>query len=142
MKQKLLDFSKAVGNHRNDSKTGQGDVRKDFWVFKLKSSEPQSFLSFLVFFSSFCELCGQVLNHMQELIHQPYTNKVQIAQAESMKNHWKGLTHFMDDPGIPLDNNLAERGLRKPVVGRKNFYGNHSDRAKEATAIFYSITST
>jgi len=48
----------SVGNHRNDSKTDQGDVGKDFGVFKLKSIEPQSFLSFLVLFSFFCELCG------------------------------------------------------------------------------------
>ncbi|MDI6733267.1 MAG: hypothetical protein QME16_05040, partial [Planctomycetota bacterium] len=31
---------------------------------------------------------------------------------------------------------------RTPVVGRKNFYGNHSDRSAEATAIFYSVIAT
>ena len=67
---------------------------------------------------------------MQGLMHQSYTNKVQTDQMESMRNHWKGLTRFLDDPDIPLDNNLAERALRKPVVGRKNFYANHSDRAQ------------
>jgi hypothetical protein len=26
----------------------------------------------------------------------------------------------VDDPGVPLDNNAAERALRGPVIGRKN----------------------
>jgi transposase len=36
---------------------------------------------------------------------------------------WPGLTRFLDDPRIPLDNNATERGLRGMVVGRKNHYG-------------------
>src|SRR5439155_27035612 len=36
---------------------------------------------------------------------------------------WPGLTRFLDDPRIPLDNNATERGLRGVVVGRKNHYG-------------------
>ena len=32
---------------------------------------------------------------------------------------WPGLTRFLDDPRIPLDNNATERGLRGMVVGRK-----------------------
>ena len=36
---------------------------------------------------------------------------------------WSGLTRFLDDPVIPLDNNPVERALRGLVVGRKNHYG-------------------
>jgi len=42
---------------------------------------------------------------------------------QSMSNHWEGLSIFVDNPDIPMDNNRAERGLRGPVVGRKNYYG-------------------
>lgn len=83
-----------------------------------------------------------VLGRMQALMKQEDLNKAQRAVAESLENHWEGLTRFLEDPNIPLDNNLAERELRTPVVGRKNFYGTHSDRATEAAAIFYSILST
>lgn len=83
-----------------------------------------------------------VLARMQSLMDQPYSKEPQIKQVKSMREHWKGLTLFVKDPDIPLDNNLAERALRTPVVGRKNFYGNHSDRAAKATAIFYSILGT
>jgi len=45
----------------------------------------------------------------------------------SMKNHWDGLTVFVHHPWVPMDNNAAERDIRTPVIGRKNFYGS-SDR--------------
>ncbi|MCI0657271.1 MAG: IS66 family transposase, partial [Acidobacteria bacterium] len=41
---------------------------------------------------------------------------------------WKGLTLFLEDPRIPLDNNQTERGLRGLVLGRKNHYGSRSRR--------------
>lgn len=83
-----------------------------------------------------------VLNRMQSLMDQPSAKEPLIKQVQSMREHWPGLTLFVKDPDIPLDNNLAERALRTPVVGRKNFYGNHSDRAAKATAVFYSILGT
>ena len=39
----------------------------------------------------------------------------------SMDKHWGGLTVFVDHPLVPMDNNIAERAHRTPVVGRKNF---------------------
>lgn len=56
--------------------------------------------------------------------------------------HWEGLTLFLQDPKIPLDNNAAERALRGPVVGRKNFYGNRSKRGAQTTAVLYSMIET
>jgi transposase len=54
-------------------------------------------------------------------------------------DHWQELTAFLEDGRLPVDNNLAERGLRGPVIGRKNFFGNHSQRGAETTAVLYSI---
>jgi len=34
---------------------------------------------------------------------------------------WAGYTRFLDDPSLPLDNNLAARLLRTPVLCRKNW---------------------
>lgn len=56
--------------------------------------------------------------------------------------HWKGLTQFLDNPKIALDNNAAERALRGPVVGRKNFYGNRSRRGAKVAAILYTLIET
>lgn len=52
---------------------------------------------------------------------------------------WKGLTHFVDDARIPLDNNATERAMRGPVIGRKNHYGSKSQRGTEVAALFYSL---
>ena len=52
---------------------------------------------------------------------------------------WPGLTRFLDDPRIPLDNNATERALRGMVIGRKNHYGSRSQRGTEVAALFYSL---
>jgi transposase len=55
---------------------------------------------------------------------------------------WPGLTLFLEDARIPLDNNPVERALRGPVVGRKNHYGSKSARGCEVAAIFYTLCET
>lgn len=59
-----------------------------------------------------------------------------------MGERWKGLTRFVDDPRIPLDNNATERALRGLVVGRKNHYGSRSQRGTEVAALFYTLIET
>jgi len=63
------------------------------------------------------------------------------AAAYTVAN-WDRLTRFVEDPRIPLDNNATERGLRGPVVGRKNHYGSKSRRGTEVAATFYTILET
>lgn len=59
-----------------------------------------------------------------------------------MLERWDGLTRFVDDPRVPLDNNAAERVLRGPVVGRKNHYGSRSLRGTQVAALFYTLCET
>ena len=40
-----------------------------------------------------------------------------------LDREWEGLARHKEFPELPLDNNTAERALRGPVVGRKNYYG-------------------
>jgi transposase len=61
---------------------------------------------------------------------------------ESLANHWEGLTLFFAFPEIPLDNNEAERLLRSPVVGRKNYYGSGSEWSGHLAAMMFSIFGT
>ena len=56
--------------------------------------------------------------------------------------NWERLTGFLKDARIPLDNNATERGIRGPVVGRKNHYGSRSRRGTEVASIFYSLLET
>jgi transposase len=59
-----------------------------------------------------------------------------------MLERWTGLTRFVENARIPLDNNAAERALRGPVVGRKNHYGSRSLRGTEVAALFYTLCET
>jgi transposase len=57
-------------------------------------------------------------------------------------NEWDGLARHQDLPQLPLDNNTAERALRTPVTGRKNFYGSGAEWAAHLAADIWTITAT
>ena len=61
---------------------------------------------------------------------------------ESLQEHWEGLTRFVDDPRIPMDNNASERRARGPAVARKNFYGSGSLWSGQLAAAVFSIFAT
>ncbi len=60
----------------------------------------------------------------------------------SLNEHWSGLTLFVDDPRIPLDNNYSERLVRNPAVGRKNYYGSGAEWAGRLAVMMFSIFAT
>ena len=73
------------------------------------------------------------------------TDKLHSMQRKtlaSLRNHWEGLTIFVDHPEVPMDNNEAERGLRNPVVGRKNYYGSGSIWSGTLSAMLFTIFQT
>jgi transposase len=61
---------------------------------------------------------------------------------KSLERHWEGLTLFVDQPEIPMDNNEAERALRNPVIGRKNYYGSGSLWSGMMAVMAFSIFQT
>src|SRR6202030_2237127 len=61
---------------------------------------------------------------------------------ESLREHWHGLTVFVDHPDVPMDNNTAERVQRGPVVGRKNYYGSGAQWSGRLAAILFSLFQT
>ena len=60
----------------------------------------------------------------------------------SLSEHWNGLTLFVDDPRIPMDNNYGERLIRNPAVGRKNYYGSGAEWAGRLAMMMFSIFAT
>lgn len=72
-----------------------------------------------------------------------YSGKSSIGKAMSyfLKNY-EGLTLFLENPLLPIDNNSQESLLRNPVVGRKTWYGNHSKRGAKTTAILFSLVES
>lgn len=60
----------------------------------------------------------------------------------SLLNHREGLCVFLDNPRVPMDNNLAERVLRGAAIGRALSFGSDSETGARFTAMMYSVTGT
>lgn len=56
--------------------------------------------------------------------------------------NYVGLTIFLTDADVKIDNNAQERLLRSHVVGRKIWYGTHSERGAKTAAVLFSIIET
>jgi transposase len=72
----------------------------------------------------------------------PLLAKPAAKVLKSMKVHWPGLTVFVEQPWVPMDNNVAERDARLAVVGRKNFYGSGAEWSGQLAATMYSLLMT
>ncbi len=55
---------------------------------------------------------------------------------------WEALVRYVDDGGIEIDNNAAERALRVVALGRKNYLFAGSDAGGERAAVIYSLIGT
>ena len=60
----------------------------------------------------------------------------------SMKEHWVGLTVFVDEPAVPMDNNRGERTLRLAALCRKNYYGSGAEWSGKLATGMFSILAT
>lgn len=60
----------------------------------------------------------------------------------SLQEHWDGLTRFVGDLRIPLDNNASERQARGPALGRKNYYGSGALWSGRLAAMLFSMFAT
>jgi transcriptional regulator with XRE-family HTH domain len=69
---------------------------------------------------------------------------VHVTHLSSRKgsNRKGGLTLFLDDPEVAIENNMQERLLRSHVVGRKTWYGTHSERGAKTAGILFSLVET
>ncbi len=77
-----------------------------------------------------------------EELAQPKLREPCRKALASLLDHWSGLTLFVDDPRIPMDNNASERMVRGPAMGRKNYYGSGSLWSVCLTAAMFSIVAT
>ena len=61
---------------------------------------------------------------------------------ESLQDHWPGLTLFLEHPQVAMDNNTAERAIRNPVTGRKNYYGSGRIWSATLAAVMFTTLQT
>jgi transposase len=78
----------------------------------------------------------------QAQARQPGLHPAAAKVLATLDREWEGLARHKEFPELPLDNNTAERALRGPVVGRKNFYGSGSAVSADLAAAARTITAT
>jgi transposase len=87
---------------------------------------------------------ARVLEKMKSWMHEQRvlaTTSIGSAIRYTLKN-WERLTVFVRHPLVWLDNNQTERGLRGPVVGRRNHFGSKSARGTVVAATMYSLVES
>lgn len=75
-------------------------------------------------------------------LSQSQLSTAQRKVLTSLRQHWTGLTVFVEHPHVPMDNNEAERCERGPVVARKNFYGSGTLWSGRLAAMLFSLFQT
>ncbi len=148
----LVEITYCWAHQRRDfiaAKTKYPELRKwaDSWIGKIAelyqiNKERIKHNSKTASFKKYDALLREKIAHLKCLVNKPYPHLQQVAIAESMKTHWQGLTMFVDNPDLDMDNNISERMLRIPVLGRKNYWGNHALWAGQLSAAMFSIIQT
>jgi transposase len=85
---------------------------------------------------------SQMQARCEAQLQEPDLHLVKHKVLSSLHNHWDGLTVFVGRPEVAMDNNSAERILRNPVVGRKNYYGSGSVWSAHLAARMFSVLQT
>lgn len=123
-----LSWVEKIGNlyHINNQRVGCEEKSKEFYHLD--------------------EELKKAVVEMRESLDNQCTDGELLPSAKkilvSLKRHWDGLTVFVERPDIPMDNNIAERGLRNSVVGRKNYYGSGAVWSAELAAALYTLFET
>ena len=85
----------------------------------------------------------ELMKRQAELEQPRYPRGNQFAKALNyFLENYDGLTFFLTEGDVPIDNNAQERLLRSHVVGRKTWYGTHSEQGAETAAILFTIVET
>lgn len=85
---------------------------------------------------------GEMAQQAEAELADPGIHPAREKVLVSLREHFDGLTVFVDHPDVPMDNNKAERVQRGAVVLRKNSYGSQAVWAGELAAMLFSVFQT
>jgi transposase len=81
-------------------------------------------------------------SRLRQLIETPWEDSQARRLVKRLRRHQNDLFTFVDQPGVPFDNNAAERAIRPAVIIRKNSYGNRSEEGADTQAVLMSVFRT
>lgn len=74
--------------------------------------------------------------------HKVEPNSTLGGAISYMLKHWESLTRFLHVPGVPLDNNITERALKKAILHRKSALFFKTLRGAQVADLFMSLIHT
>ena len=113
-----------------------------FHTNKERVKHAKDSVSFLEKDKELREEINTIHKRCEEELQEENLSKIRENVLKNLRNHWSGLILFVEHPEIPMDNNEAERCLRNPVVGRKNYYGSGAVWSGTLSAMIFSIFQT
>ena len=84
----------------------------------------------------------RIHGRLAELIDTPWEDKNAKRLIKRFRRHQDELFTFLDQEGVPFDNNHAERTIRPAVIIRKNSHGNRSQQGADCQAVLMSVFRT
>lgn len=84
----------------------------------------------------------RLASRLHDLLKGPWEQRHARRLVKRLRRHESELFTFLDHPGVPSDNNHAEREIRPAVMMRKNSYANGSDDGAETQSVLMSVFRT
>ena len=84
----------------------------------------------------------RIHRRLAELIDTPWKDANAKRLIKRFRRHQDELFTFLDQEGVPFDNNHAERTIRPAVIIRKNSHGNRSQQGADCQAVLMSVFRT
>lgn len=82
----------------------------------------------------------KIFEMLQTRVFRP--TSTMYAAVRYIMNQRERLTHFTEDPDRPIDNNPAERAIRRVAIGRKNWLFLGSETGGQTAAVLMSLLGT
>ncbi len=134
----VVNFPGEVGHVLNILK----DVYRNDAIARKEGMSPEERLRFHKEKSAphMAELKTWMTEQIEERLVEPNSG---LGEAITyMQNHWEKLTLFLREPGAPIDNNIAERLLKKAILHRKNAYFYKTQNGARVGDLYMSLIHT
>jgi len=86
------------------------------------------------------ELCGLLDSKLSK--DSEFRSRYYTEALNYLNRFWKEIFAYLNDGEFPIDNNLAERTIRKLATGRNNSLHYGSDAGAEMAATYHSVIGT
>jgi len=81
-------------------------------------------------------------NYLNEKSQQSIKSEALSDAINYCLKHWVGLTRYLEDGRLDIDNNRSERGIKPFVIGRKAWLFHDNPEGAKAGSLFYSLIET